>query len=235
MGLLRDQFIDSIERKRRQLDEVLEAYENFRKLLDALPPDLAREARLALASGVEPSEESASSVKGNLTKKDLTGKTALECTTIILRERGNEPQHFSTIAKEALRRGYVGRSAGSSEEVESRTMNSFWAAMSRSADLENTGRGMYKLRERTNHEGSVPEPPKEASCLEQLKEYLLRHGPTPRNQILNDTKIPEGTLNSILKEGPGSPFAKTVSGRWYVRPEEDERSQGPRLPNLKDI
>jgi hypothetical protein len=153
VGTLRDQFIDSIERKRKQLDEVLEAYEVFRKKLDALPPDLAREARLALASGVEPSEESANtakmiSVKEDSAKKDLAGKTALECTTIILRERSNEPQHFSTIAKEALRRGYVGRFAGSPEAVENRTMNSFWAAMSRSANLENTGRGMYRVREK---------------------------------------------------------------------------------------
>lgn len=61
---------------------------------------------------------------------DLAGKTALECCQTILKER-DEPMHALAIAREALRRGYIGRATGTQEKVEATTYKSFWAEMSR--------------------------------------------------------------------------------------------------------
>ncbi|GEM_PF-5023743 len=136
-----DQFIDAIERRKTQLDELLEAYANFRKKLDALPPEVAQEAQMILASAeaTKLREEAA-------TKKDLIGKPALDCARIILTELNNEPTHFSTIAQMAMARGYKGRAEGSQAEVESRVQNSFWAALHRSQDFESAGKGCYHLK-----------------------------------------------------------------------------------------
>jgi hypothetical protein len=142
MADLWDDFVDLIEKRKKQLDEVLEAYVEFREKLDALPPEIAQEVQkmLTVAKDAQAKQEEVSS-------NDLAGKTALECVRIILRERKNEPTHFSAIAREALRRGYKGRMAGTAEEVQSRTASSFWAAMSRAEDLDGTGKGCYRLRD----------------------------------------------------------------------------------------
>src|SRR5207245_170819 len=105
--------------------------------------------------------------------------------------------------------------------VESRTMNSFWAALSRAEDLQSVGGGLYKLRTwpPSQEEDSTDTPQKEKNRLEQLKDFLRQHGPMQRKTILERSGIPEGTLGMYLKDGPDSPFAKSVSGRWYLRGE----------------
>jgi len=218
-----DQFIDSIEQKKKQIDDVLEAYRAFRQKLDALPPELARAAHEAMASGQSLSARGAHEVK-----KDLAGKTALECVMTILVENGNEPQHFSTIAKEALSRGYVGRLSGNKEEVETRTTTSFWSAMSRSDELENVGAGRYKLRMwppgAKTAEDAVKSP-KDKGRFEQLCEFLKQHGAVKRKVIVEESGIPEGTIGMLLKEGPESPFLKDIHGRWYLRSQVNKVSE----------
>lgn len=80
--------------------------------------------------------------------QDLAGKTAVECCHIILEER-RRPMHAMTIAKEALRRGYVGKASGSAESVESTTFTSFWAVMSRDDRFVQTGNREYTLARAT--------------------------------------------------------------------------------------
>jgi hypothetical protein len=135
-----DQFIDAIEKRKSQLDELLAAYANFRQKLDALPPEVSQEAQRILATA-----EAAKLHEESTKKNDLIGKSALDCAKIILTELNNEPIHFSTIAKMAMARGYKGRAEGSPEVVESRIQNSFWAALHRSEDFESVGKGCYRL------------------------------------------------------------------------------------------
>jgi hypothetical protein len=136
-----DSFIDIIERRKRQLDDVLDSYREFMNKLHMLPPDIAEEAQrvLRLNSAAVP-ERVVPLVK------DLAGKSALECVRIILQEQGNRPTHYAALAKEAMQRGYKGRAGGTPEEVEHRTVQSFWAAMSRAEDLERAGQGQYRLK-----------------------------------------------------------------------------------------
>lgn len=161
-----DSFIDSIEQRKKQLDEVLEAYKAFRQKLAALPRELALEAERSLSANQvqqqerpprdtpstaeEPTSEEQETVlllpSDKVIPADLAGKTSLECAMVILTEKKNEPTHFSSIAKEAMRRGYQGRTSGTSDEVEQRTIKSFWASMSRSDDLDGVGRGFYRLK-----------------------------------------------------------------------------------------
>jgi hypothetical protein len=136
-----DSFIDTIERRKHQLDEVLEAYKLFRQKLDSLPPGIAQEAeRMLAADPIHVADKVA------VEMMDLVGKPALECIRTILKEHNNQPIHFSQCAKEALKRGYKGRSFGTPEEIENRTAHSFWAAMSRADDLEAVGKGCYRLK-----------------------------------------------------------------------------------------
>ena len=135
-----DSFIDAIEKRKTQLDDLLASYADFRKKLAALPPEIALEAQQMLAAS-----DAAKLEEGAATRQDMIGKAALECAKIILEERGNEPTHFSAIAKAAMARGYRGRAEGSQEEVESRVQNSFWAALHRSENFVGTGKGCYRL------------------------------------------------------------------------------------------
>jgi len=136
-----DDMIKTIERQKVQLEEVLASYKAFREKLASLPPEVVRGMASLDKSGIGPSGTGAISEK-----QDFAGKAALDCAAIILRERNNEPTHYSVIAKESLRRGYKGRSKGTPEEVETRTVQSFWAAMSRSEELEGVGKGCYRLK-----------------------------------------------------------------------------------------
>jgi hypothetical protein len=81
--------------------------------------------------------------------QSLAGKTSTECARQILREHGRA-MHVSAIAKEALRRGYVGRPTDAPIEpdaLEHRIIQSFWAAMHRAPDLfEKTGSGCFILK-----------------------------------------------------------------------------------------
>ena len=120
-----DSFIGSIERRKQQLDDVLEAYRTFQDKLALLPADLAREAGILLATS-KPSDHPRDEQNVG---RDLAGKTSLECAQIILTQNSNEPMHYGTIAKEMLRRGYEGRKAGTVEEVELRTMQSLWGCL----------------------------------------------------------------------------------------------------------
>jgi hypothetical protein len=142
-----DKLIAAIERRKHQLDDVIAAYKQFREKLAALPPDLASEFMNTNHS--PPASPSATMVatKDAAPLQDLDGKSALDCVMLILRERNNQPTHFSIIAKTALARGYKGRkTSGSPEELESRTIQSFWAAMSRSDELEGVGGGYYRIQ-----------------------------------------------------------------------------------------
>jgi hypothetical protein len=135
-----DEFMEALESRKKQLDDVLDAYKTFREKLDALPPQVAQEAKKklievpSLTQAREPASE------------EFAGKTAIDCAKIILTEKNNQPAHFSVIARAAMDRGYKGRSEGTREEVENRTINSFWAALHRSEEFESAGRGTYRLR-----------------------------------------------------------------------------------------
>jgi hypothetical protein len=137
-----DNFMSALEKRKQQLDDVLEAYRLFRQKLDALPPELAQEAERMLSGGNGESPAATETVV-----QDLVGKTSLQCARVILAEGKNAPLHFSKIAREAIHRGYKGRTTGDRETVENRISTSFWAALSRAEDVESTGRGYYKLKE----------------------------------------------------------------------------------------
>lgn len=133
-----DQFINAVEAWKVQLEELVSSYREFRRRLEALPPEMAQEAERILA-------KERATIRIEKPEQDLAGKTALECAKIILTGNNNEPMHFSAIAKEALRRGYKGRGDGDRDQVETRTIQSFWAALHRSNDFLKAGRGNYQL------------------------------------------------------------------------------------------
>jgi hypothetical protein len=112
-----DAFIDAIERRKKPLDEALEAYRVFRQRLDALPPELADEAleMLVQAQAQKPDNKTALPTKTESGNGDLSGRTALECAEIILTENHNQPMHFAVVARKAMARGYKGRTSGSAE------------------------------------------------------------------------------------------------------------------------
>jgi hypothetical protein len=64
-------------------------------------------------------------------RSDLAGLKAVDCCAAILRDHGNEPMNALSMAREALARGYRGRSRGSEDEVLLTTAKSFWAALGR--------------------------------------------------------------------------------------------------------
>jgi hypothetical protein len=138
-----DSFIDTIERRQQQLREVLEAYRVFREKLSHLPPDLAKEAEAQLRPSESASHVESAAVPPRT--NECSGLSSLECARIVLQERDNEPMHYSQLAREILKRGYKGRKSGSDEEVEQRTTQSLWAALSRSEQFLGTGNGFYKL------------------------------------------------------------------------------------------
>src|SRR6266496_4570076 len=138
MQLQLDKFIDVIETRRKQLDAVVEACKLFKQRLDELPEDMALEAEKLLWNSLDKQDQNVPS--------DLAGRTALHCAEAILADHNNEPMHFSTIAKEAMKRGYKGRAEGDKDAIEATVTKSFWAAMSRSDDFEGVGKGMYKLK-----------------------------------------------------------------------------------------
>lgn len=80
--------------------------------------------------------------------ESLAGKSAIECGRIILADNNNRPMHVATIAKEALRRGYVGKMKGDPDAVEFRTVQSFWAAIHRSSFFAHQGGGKFVLGSR---------------------------------------------------------------------------------------
>jgi HB1, ASXL, restriction endonuclease HTH domain len=146
-----DSFIDKIEKAKRQLEEVVQAYRTFKEKLDALPPELASEA-MQLLHGPLPKSEGhvVPEILGNseVIKQDLVGIPALRCCRAILDENGNQPLHYGEIARQAMARGYRGRSTeGTAQEIRIRTINSFWAAISRSEDFEAVGGGRYRIRD----------------------------------------------------------------------------------------
>lgn len=225
-----DKFIENIECRKRQLDEVVDAYKNFRQKIESLPPDLAREAAALLGISHPISNQVAPAEVP--TSKDLIGKNAMECVRIILGERENQPMHYSQIAKEAINRGYQGRTEGTKEEVEVRTGQSFWAAMSRSDDLESIGKGYYKLREESSESNleayaasdseiseqgdeladdeAAPESPKDADSIDQdnIPGVVIS---TLRGLEDQDTPIEKGVLigsiRTIIKEMPFQHFS----------------------------
>ena len=148
MSVTWDDLTNSIENRKRRLDAFRASVERLLDALQGLPSDMADVARELLAKeiGLSPTSPMSATTGGTdvQEQQDMVGKPALECVRIILREHNNKPLHFAAIAKEAMRRGYKGRSQGSQEEIESRTANSFWAAMSRSDDLESVGKGLYR-------------------------------------------------------------------------------------------
>lgn len=138
----------SIDQEKRQLDDFRENVEELLKAFAKLPVGVATVAKELLVESLGLAPSATETLEAAQTgEEDLTGKPALECARIIFAERKNAPTHFSVIAREAMRRGYRGRSAGSTEEVENRTINSFWAAMSRADDMESVGKGLYRVRE----------------------------------------------------------------------------------------
>lgn len=66
--------------------------------------------------------------------RDFAGLTAHQCCEEILGEHG-KPMHALAIAREAIRRGYVGKANGSAESIEATTYKSFWALMSRNPEV----------------------------------------------------------------------------------------------------
>lgn len=136
-----DNFIEAMERRKKQLDDLIASYRQFRDKLDALPPEIATEAQSLMAEGDKKKADKTPPVE-----QDFVGKTALTCARIMLEENDNEALHFSAIARKALQRGYRGRATGNQEEIESRTVNSFWAALHRSDDFEPVGKGCYRLK-----------------------------------------------------------------------------------------
>jgi hypothetical protein len=148
-----DDFIGAIERRKRQLDtaidEAIDAYRLFRKKLDALPPDIAREAEKMLRNSGKIEGENTPNLQAanGAVVQDFAGKTAVECACTLITENHDQPMHFAVIARKSLARGYKGRTtSGTSEEIESRTAQSFWAAMSRSDKLQSIGKGLYQSR-----------------------------------------------------------------------------------------
>lgn len=55
---------------------------------------------------------------------------------------------------------------------------------------------------------------------EQLREWLLAHGPMRRKDVLDRCGLPLGTSSVLLKEENG--FTKDVEGRWYVLEDEED-------------
>jgi hypothetical protein len=141
-----DQLIDTIERRKQQLDDVLTAYRDFREKLSALPPEIAAEAE-AILTGKE------DTTKHDIPKnrdEEFAGKSSLECAQIILSENGNIPMHYSELASQMLDRGYRGRSGGTAEDIAKRAVDSLWAALSRSEDFTKTGNGFYCMKRPTD-------------------------------------------------------------------------------------
>jgi HB1, ASXL, restriction endonuclease HTH domain len=189
-----DDFITAIERRKSQLDELLEAYGTFRKKLDALPPEVAQEAQRILASSAsDPQPE----------KQDFVGKSALDCARVILEEHSNEPMHFSDIARAAMARGYRGRAEGTPSEVESRVQNSFWAALHRSGDFASAGKGCYRLavREPSRFDFQLEEPdrsPKNSPAMTQkeaARRVLQELGRPAKVAEIRDEAVRRGWLH----------------------------------------
>ena len=57
---------------------------------------------------------------------------------------------------------------------------------------------------------------KSSKRLRQLKDYLTTNGPKAWAEIMDGTKMPKGTISSLLKEENG--FTKTDDGKWAVNP-----------------
>ena len=104
---------------------------------------------------------------------------------------------------------------GTKEEVENVTIKSFWAAMSRSDELEPVGRGTYRLKSTAGHipANQTESHPKPKPRSEQLKDFLKSEGPQTRQQIIAKSGIPLGTLGMLLQK---EPFRKDEHGRWFV-------------------
>ena len=239
-----DQFIEAIERRKRPFDEVLEAYRVLREAdrifhekLALLPPDLVSEVELMLGL-TQPRD-----VPVETGKTDLAGKTAVQFATTILSERNNEPLHFSIIAKEALLRGYQGRRSGSSAEVENRTTNSFWAAMSRARELEGVGKGLYRIRSMSQRAINWEETKEiEASSSRDelpgasgaIRELLERHPNGLRNaeiaeqlegKIATTSKDPRRLILSSLEQMKRKGrLTQDVTGKFYLPSQKPEAS-----------
>ena len=82
---------------------------------------------------------------------EFSGVKAVECCFRILRERGNQPMNALAMAREAIRRGYRGKTKGDADEVLLTTAKSFWAALGRDQRFEEVRPLVFKLKE---------EPPK---------------------------------------------------------------------------
>ena len=64
-------------------------------------------------------------------------------------------------------------------------------------------------------EDGVTEPPlRRGARLDQLRDYLAKHGPTPRAKLFKEAGLPLGTLSSLLaKKGI---FKRDSKGRWKL-------------------
>jgi hypothetical protein len=77
---------------------------------------------------------------------DFSGLTQVECAQRILKEQDNKKLHVATIAKEALRRGYVPRAKGEYDRVEYRLTQSLLADLGRRKEIfEDMGGGYFRL------------------------------------------------------------------------------------------
>jgi hypothetical protein len=77
---------------------------------------------------------------------DLSGVKAVDCCAKILTERGGEPMNALTMAREAISRGYKGRSHGEGDEVLLTTAKSFWAALSRDSRFKEVRPLVFALK-----------------------------------------------------------------------------------------
>lgn len=78
---------------------------------------------------------------------DLAGVKAVDCCAKILRDHGNDPMNALTMAREAIARGYRGKSQGSEDEVLLTTAKSFWAALGRDSRFEEVRPLVFALKD----------------------------------------------------------------------------------------
>ena len=70
-----NQLMEALEHRKKQLDEVLESYKQFREKLDALPTEIAEEARGLLAANGPPETARGRTVLTALCKGRKTDST----------------------------------------------------------------------------------------------------------------------------------------------------------------
>lgn len=220
-----DKLIEDVERKKKLLDDVLERAKALRETLSALPPELvAQTSSIFSSESLSAQKNKSLFVRENPSVSDVatavvtrlcTGKSAAQCARLILECHAGGPMHYIAVAKEALERGYRGRTTGTPEEIEIVTIKSFWAAMSRSEELESVGKGQYQLRNSHSVIDERPGRTRMPSRRDQLREFLIRRGPLSMTEIVEQSGIPRGTVSTYLYNGD---FVQDENDNWLVRP-----------------